>query len=134
ADREPGAALSADAAGPMKTVAGRSGQPADWDFKASFKTAVARIREHQQQPGYWLTDFTNASLRFAKALSTGAIAIKPPKSLLDGIHTSDLCRHRIKIEIGAHLDALRRNHEHRLLRIGFPAECDFVPPLHPDAF
>ena len=60
ADREPGAALSADAAGPMKTVAGRSGQPADWDFEASFKTAVARIREHQQQPGYWLTDFTNA--------------------------------------------------------------------------
>ena len=35
------------------------------DLDASFRTAVTRIREHQQEPGYWLTAFTNAT-RFEK--------------------------------------------------------------------
>ena len=57
----PGAALSADAAARSKTVAGSAAQPGDWDLDASFRTAAARIREHQQEPGYWLTAFTQAT-------------------------------------------------------------------------
>jgi hypothetical protein len=37
-------------------------QPAaDADLEDSFRTAAARIREHQQGPGYWLTSFTTAT-------------------------------------------------------------------------
>ncbi len=35
------------------------------DLHAGFRTAVARIRTHQQAAGYWLTDFTTAT-RFGK--------------------------------------------------------------------
>jgi hypothetical protein len=31
------------------------------DLDAAFKTAAARIREHQQGPGYWLTAYTSAA-------------------------------------------------------------------------
>jgi hypothetical protein len=33
-------------------------QPADSDLAAAFQTAAARVREHQQAPGYWLTAYT----------------------------------------------------------------------------
>ncbi|HVX65939.1 MAG TPA: hypothetical protein VHA11_05015 [Bryobacteraceae bacterium] len=36
-------------------------QPGGSDLDASFRTAAARIREHQQGPGYWLTAFTRAA-------------------------------------------------------------------------
>jgi hypothetical protein len=36
-------------------------QAPERDLNASFRTAVARIREHQQQSGYWLTAFTTAT-------------------------------------------------------------------------
>ncbi len=36
-------------------------QPGDLDLDASLRTAVARIREHQRAPGYWLTDFTSTT-------------------------------------------------------------------------
>ncbi|MEO7271804.1 MAG: hypothetical protein ABI211_07320, partial [Vicinamibacterales bacterium] len=39
--------------------------PASWEFDASAKTAAARIREHQQEAGYWLTAFTG-STRFER--------------------------------------------------------------------
>jgi hypothetical protein len=59
------AAHAGSIAAPASTVAPRptavvrpAGQPGDWDLFASFKTAAARIREHQQAPGYWLTAFT----------------------------------------------------------------------------
>jgi hypothetical protein len=39
--------------------------PADRDLKEGFRTAAARIVEHQQEPGYWLTAFTSAT-RFEK--------------------------------------------------------------------
>jgi len=35
-------------------------RPSDGDLSASALTAAARIREHQQGPGYWLTAFTRA--------------------------------------------------------------------------
>ncbi|HEX6899395.1 MAG TPA: hypothetical protein VF789_06760 [Thermoanaerobaculia bacterium] len=31
------------------------------DLDASFRTAAARVREHQQGPGYWLTSYTTAT-------------------------------------------------------------------------
>ena len=34
---------------------------ADGDLHASFRTAAARVRAHQQEPGYWLTAFTRAT-------------------------------------------------------------------------
>ncbi|MFL6193170.1 MAG: hypothetical protein ACJ75H_03280, partial [Thermoanaerobaculia bacterium] len=40
-------------------------RPADRDLKEGFRTAAARIREHQQGAGYWLTTFTSAT-RFEK--------------------------------------------------------------------
>jgi hypothetical protein len=42
-------------AGRTLTVVARDG-----DIGASATTAAARIRQHQQAPGYWLTSFTNA--------------------------------------------------------------------------
>jgi hypothetical protein len=50
AQAEPIAARSADQA-----------PPGDGDLATSFRTAAARIREHQQPPGYWLTAFTPAT-------------------------------------------------------------------------
>ncbi|HBL28966.1 MAG TPA: hypothetical protein DD490_19195 [Acidobacteria bacterium] len=38
---------------------------ADDDLDEGFRTAAARLREHQQGPGYWLTSFTSAP-RFAE--------------------------------------------------------------------
>jgi hypothetical protein len=35
--------------------------PADQDLDDGFRTAAARLREHQQGPGYWLTAFTTAT-------------------------------------------------------------------------
>ena len=32
-----------------------------YTLDASFRTAAARIQDHQRQPGYWLTDFTSAA-------------------------------------------------------------------------
>ena len=52
---------SGDAARRAKAVAGPAAQSGDWDLDASFSTAAARIREHQQEPGYWLTAFTRAT-------------------------------------------------------------------------
>ena len=40
------------------TISTAIAQPADWDFDANVRTAAARIREHQQEPGYWLTAYT----------------------------------------------------------------------------
>ena len=47
-----------------RTLSVRAAQRA-WDPDASFRTAVERIREHQQPPGYWLTAFTQTT-RFAQ--------------------------------------------------------------------
>ena len=33
----------------------------DGDLEASFRTAAARVRAHQQEPGYWLTGITRAT-------------------------------------------------------------------------
>jgi hypothetical protein len=40
-------------------------QTSDFDLDASYKIAAARIREHQLEPGFWLTDFT-LSTRFER--------------------------------------------------------------------
>jgi hypothetical protein len=42
-----------------------AGPDAGTDLAAAFKIAAARIREHQQGPGYWLTAYTSAA-RFAE--------------------------------------------------------------------
>ena len=55
------AARSAAAAPLATAAAGPAAPPGDWDLDASFRTAAARIREHQQEPGYWLTAFTLAT-------------------------------------------------------------------------
>jgi len=39
----------------------RTAQPDGWSLDASIRTAAGRIREHQQEPGYWLTAFTGAT-------------------------------------------------------------------------
>ena len=39
----------------------RSAPAADEDLDAAFRTAAARLRAHQQGPGYWLTAYTSAA-------------------------------------------------------------------------
>jgi hypothetical protein len=55
------AAPSANTVPRATEVAGPAAPPGDRDLDLSFRTAATRIREHQQEPGYWLTAFTSAT-------------------------------------------------------------------------
>ncbi len=53
----PAAGVAAPQAGAGRGTAGEANGPAD--LAADFRTAAARIREHQQAPGFWLTAYTS---------------------------------------------------------------------------